>query len=586
MKRRAFLISAAATLAGLSVPVFSTVLGKCSLRGAFPDRELTVDTTEGPVVGSQAAGRRAEAYIGIPYAKTPVGAKRWKAPEAPAARDRVLFLGNRAPKGTSGTPLTLSIWRPEGSASNLPVVFTLEDGKYDGDADHASIDGASLSAALNAVVVVARTRPGLFGFVSLPALRHGTKLENSGNFALLDARKALLWVKNNIAKFGGSASSVTLVGTSGAGRDVMAVIGSPVFSGLFSRAIVISGGGALTKPDPAARIDADSLARLAFEDRKAGTVGLAAKWIGADSAEVRRWLSTLETSRILNLTRGAPIRDTAYPRLFADGAFLPASGLDRAGPPDPKASRDFPVLLLSGASEANALVSRDPYFAAAVKDSSLLTNPASQAEFSFASRYGNSLMLWANTAEAADRAYRFGNHQVFAGIFRWGDDEAVVGATAKTLHGSASDVPSAFIFGPSKNFGARYGGAVRTAGGQELLSITRSYVKNFIRTGNPNGENLVTWAPWGETGNALVLDADRTKAWADTEPSRVDLASTFRQMDDDQTVTPDAKAKLIWDVLSGYAWSQPLEAKFGVPNDLFAGTVPKTDIPASEDDAA
>ena len=379
---------------------------------------------------------------------------------------------------------------------------------------------------------------------------------------------------------------MTFVGTSGAGRDVMAVIGSPVFSGLFSRAIVISGGGALTKPDPAARIDADSLARLAFEDRKAGTVGLAAKWIGADSAEVRRWLSTLETSRILNLTRGAPIRDTAYPRLFADGAFLPASGLDRAGPPDPKASRDFPVLLLSGASEANALVSRDPYFAAAVKDSSLLTNPASQAEFSFASRYGNSLMLWANTAEAADRAYRFGNHQVFAGIFRWGDDEAVVGATAKTLHGSASDVPSAFIFGPSKNFGARYGGAVRTAGGQELLSITRSYVKNFIRTGNPNGENLVTWAPWGETGNALVLDADRTKAWADTEPSRVDLASTFRQMDDDQTVTPDAKAKLIWDVLSGYAWSQPLEAKFGVPNDLFAGTVPKTDIPASEDDAA
>ena len=244
MKRRAFLISAAATLAGLSVPVFSTVLGKCSLRGAFPDRELTVDTTEGPVVGSQAAGRRAEAYIGIPYAKTPVGAKRWKAPEAPAARDRVLFLGNRAPKGTSGTPLTLSIWRPEGSASNLPVVFTLEDGKYDGDADHASIDGASLSAALNAVVVVARTRPGLFGFVSLPALRHGTKLENSGNFALLDARKALLWVKKNIAKFGGSASSVTLVGTSGAGRDVMAVIGSPVFSGLFSRAIVIAGGGA------------------------------------------------------------------------------------------------------------------------------------------------------------------------------------------------------------------------------------------------------------------------------------------------------------------------------------------------------
>lgn len=102
MKRRAFLISAAATLAGLSVPVFSTVLGKCSLRGAFPDRELTVDTTEGPVVGSQAAGRRAEAYIGIPYAKTPVGAKRWEsAGTARGARPRALPREPR-PQGNLG----------------------------------------------------------------------------------------------------------------------------------------------------------------------------------------------------------------------------------------------------------------------------------------------------------------------------------------------------------------------------------------------------------------------------------------------------------------------------------------------------
>ncbi len=84
---------------------------------------------------------------------------------------------------------------------------------------------------------------------------------------------------------------------------------------------------------------------------------------------------------------------------------------------------------------------------------------------------------------------------MFAGIFRLrGDDEAVVGATAKGPASRQTSRPP-LSFGPSKNFGARYGGAVRTAGGQELLSITRSYVKNFIRTGNPNGENLVTWAP-------------------------------------------------------------------------------------------
>ena len=125
-----------------------------------------------------------------------------------------------------------------------------------------------------------RTRPG-FGFVSLQ--RSATERLKFQELPLSSALSPPLGEKN-IAKFGGSAASVTLVGTSGAGRDVMALDRSPVFPGSSPMPIVISGADALTKPDPAARID-DSLARLAFEDRKAGTVGLRGEVDWGDSPE-------------------------------------------------------------------------------------------------------------------------------------------------------------------------------------------------------------------------------------------------------------------------------------------------------------
>ena len=63
----------------------------------------------------------------------------------------------------------------------------------------------------------------------------------TGNYTMLDIAAALDWVKNNIASFGGDPGNITVSGFSAGGRNVMAMLISPLFRGKFNKAIVYSG---------------------------------------------------------------------------------------------------------------------------------------------------------------------------------------------------------------------------------------------------------------------------------------------------------------------------------------------------------
>ncbi|XP_073421401.1 fatty acyl-CoA hydrolase precursor, medium chain-like isoform X2 [Dendrobates tinctorius] len=96
-------------------------------------------------------------------------------------------------------------------------------------------EGSALSAHENVVVVSIQYRLGLLGFLSTGD--HWA----TGNYGFLDQVKALQWVQENIADFGGDPKSVTIFGESAGGVSVSALVVSPLAKGLFHRAIAESG---------------------------------------------------------------------------------------------------------------------------------------------------------------------------------------------------------------------------------------------------------------------------------------------------------------------------------------------------------
>src|SRR6185369_11597096 len=79
------------------------------------------------------------------------------------------------------------------------------------------------------------------GFLNLPQLQQ-ENANGPGNYGLLDQQAALRWVQANIDRFGGDRRNVTIAGQSAGGSSVCDQMASPTAKGLFSRAIIMSGG--------------------------------------------------------------------------------------------------------------------------------------------------------------------------------------------------------------------------------------------------------------------------------------------------------------------------------------------------------
>ena len=242
------------------------------------------DTAYGRVEGTADAATGTYSWKGVPYAKPPVGALRWKAPVDPDAwtdtrktqqfgnacvqYGRIYGPGaNNTYDATIGTTLNqavgqedclyLNVWRPTTNEGNLPVIVFVHGGSnVSGYTADPVYDGAALAKAANAVVVTVNYRLGIFGWLSLPQLKDGSSAENdSGNFAILDLVKAMRFVNRNAAAFGGNPGNVTLMGQSAGAIDVYALMVSPLMVNaspqLFHRAVPLSGGLSLLTNLPA-----------------------------------------------------------------------------------------------------------------------------------------------------------------------------------------------------------------------------------------------------------------------------------------------------------------------------------------------
>ena len=224
---------------------------------ADPDDPLMVALADGVVQGDMAGDARR--FLAIPFAKPPIGELRFKAPAKPAPWKGILhatdFVKSCPQLADQGAPasdnedcLYLNVWSPNPSPTKAPVMVWIHGGgNFSGGTgipipttDRLWYDGEVFAAKQGVVLVTIQYRLGPFGFFAHPGL--ADEGEPLGNQGLLDQRMALQWVHDNIAKFGGDASNVTIFGESAGSADVCYHMASPGSWGLFQRAISESGG--------------------------------------------------------------------------------------------------------------------------------------------------------------------------------------------------------------------------------------------------------------------------------------------------------------------------------------------------------
>lgn len=288
--------------------------------GVHADTSTTVRQTEyGFVAGADQTGTNGTyAWRGVPYAKPPVGALRWRAPQDPepwgGERPAREFAAACAQNGglygpgannrydrTVGTMLGvasgsedclyLNIWRPSTAATGLPVMVFVHGGSnVSGYTADPLYDGAALARAANAVVVTVNYRLGIFGFFTLAQLKVGVPAEDgSGNYALLDLIKSLKFVNRNIASFGGDPGNVTLMGQSAGAVNVWSLLTTPATVNaqpkLFHRAVPLSGGLALGTLSAFTSQGTSLLQGRVIDDGLATTTAGANTWINSQTAE-------------------------------------------------------------------------------------------------------------------------------------------------------------------------------------------------------------------------------------------------------------------------------------------------------------
>ena len=212
--------------------------------GPKPCLAPVVSTVSGNVSGIMQEGSMA--YLGIPYAKVerclpPLPVDKWEGVRAcdhwgPQAMQQTWGKQLSEDEMSEKSSCVLNVWTTDLKAKK-PVMLWLHGGGFDSGTS-AWNPGMRL-AQKDVVVVSVNHRLNILGFLDLSAV--SPKYKESGNVGMLDVVQALEWVRDNITRFGGDPSNVTIFGESGGGGKVGTLMCMPKAKGLFHKAIIMSG---------------------------------------------------------------------------------------------------------------------------------------------------------------------------------------------------------------------------------------------------------------------------------------------------------------------------------------------------------
>jgi para-nitrobenzyl esterase len=293
-------------------------------------------------------------FLGIPYAESPATAGRFAAPAAPGRWDGTrdaLSYGATSPQPDRGitlipepiiagdNELNLNVFTPDLGAAGLPVLVWIHGGGFTGGCNASPWYRGGPFARDGVVLVSINYRLGAEGFLEVPGA--------PANRAVRDWVRALEWVRENIAAFGGDPGRVTIGGQSAGGAACAALLGVPAARGLFRGAACMSGGPALLQTAEGVRAVAAQMAthlgaldRAALEETPAETILAAQQAVSAARMAGAAGQQDPEAVNAL-LGNGLPLPWAPY----ADGEVVTEEPVQAAASP-----RHREISLLAGAT--------------------------------------------------------------------------------------------------------------------------------------------------------------------------------------------------------------------------------------------
>ncbi|XP_062033242.1 cocaine esterase-like isoform X2 [Lepus europaeus] len=516
---------------------------------ASPIRNTHTGQVRGSLVRVEGTNAGVHTFLGIPFAKPPLGPLRFAPPEPAeawsgvrdgtshpamclqnlAVMDQSVLQLNLTPPSIpmSEDCLYLSIYSPAHAreGSDLPVMVWIHGGGL--TMGMASMcDSTALAAFEDVVVVNIQYRLGVLGFFSTGD-QHA-----AGNWGFLDQVAALRWVQQNIAHFGGNPGRVTIFGVSAGGTSVSSHVVSPMSQGLFHGAIMESGVALLPS-------------LITNSSEEVSTVVANLSGCGqVDSETLVRCLRAKSEEEMLAITKAFMLIAGVV-----DGVFLPRH------PKELLASADFqPVPSVIGVNNdeygwmlPKLLFATDPL---QERDREAMREIIHQA--------AEQLMLPPALGDLLMDEYMGSNEDpktLMAQFQEMMADAMFVMPALRVAHFQRSRAPVYFYefqHRPSFTKDLRPP-HVRADHGDEILFVFRSFLygkkvplteeeellnrrvmkywANFARNGNPNGEGLPHWPVFDEEERYLQLNvqpavgqalkARRLQFWTHTLPQRV-----------------------------------------------------------------
>lgn len=470
-----------------------------------------VTLRDGKVQGVKTADGAAEVFAGIPYAKPPVGELRWRAPENPepwngvrtCARfqpmamqprnseiynslsqivgfhDYEISLDDNFRDAVSEDALYVNLWRPAGKAKKLPVLVYIHGGALQtGQPWYADYSGEGL-ARKGVLVVNFGYRLGVFGFLATEELAAEDPNGSTGNYGLMDQIKALEWVRDNIASFGGDPDNVTLAGESAGAVCVTALCTSPEAKGLFRRAIAESSTATAPRPQHSFRLLDEAL--------ETGRETMA-----------RFGVSSAAELRALPAEKLVGAADTNH-HITVDGYVLPQTPYEayKAGEHNEEAmlhgfnaEEGTPFILFEQANLKNYEDKVRAYFGEYADEVLALYTPSNDDE---------ARTMWLNIYSAiyfTHGHYCLSREDLSVTVPVWAYFFAKANGRLSSWH-SGEEV---YCYNNIPADSKLYDEADR-----QLADLFSDYFVNFIRTGDPNGEGLPRWEESADGTNLMFL---------------------------------------------------------------------------------